>query len=209
MDVLREFERLSAGARPRADCPDPERIWDASRGACRRDELGRLLDHSLDCGVCAESWRVASALQQAAPGSSSRHRVTRVVLAAGALAAALAAAVVLPLLLEPAERPPVVRDSVVQQIESLVAEDVPLPRDGLVLRWTAAPGSRSAIEVADEKLRVIARAEGLSSPAFTVPEAALAGLEPGQRVLWRVEVSTPGGETLRSRTFLATVGGSR
>jgi hypothetical protein len=60
---LREAFAASTGpAKPPGDCPADAEIWAATRGELPAERTGALLDHSLECGRCRQSWQTAAAL---------------------------------------------------------------------------------------------------------------------------------------------------
>jgi hypothetical protein len=58
-DALR---RAGEDARPRPDCPPPERLWGAVKAELPRSERLAILDHTTECPACAEAWRIAMTL---------------------------------------------------------------------------------------------------------------------------------------------------
>jgi hypothetical protein len=91
-------------------------------------------------------------------------------------------------------------------IRSLVAEDRPLPRNALVLRWSGGEaGARYNVRVLSEDLALVARADGLETPEYRVAPAALSRLPGGTRVLWQVEAVGKDGRRRTSPTFFARV----
>jgi hypothetical protein len=66
--LARAFRDAGVDARPREDCPDPDRIWAAVRLELPLDERLAIIDHTSTCPVCAEAWRIAMALRQGDAG---------------------------------------------------------------------------------------------------------------------------------------------
>jgi hypothetical protein len=62
--LARAFRHAGIDARPREDCPDPDRIWAAVRLELPLDERMAIVDHTTTCPVCAEAWRIAMALRE-------------------------------------------------------------------------------------------------------------------------------------------------
>jgi hypothetical protein len=123
-------------------------------------------------------------------------------LAAGLVAAALVVGV--PLVLDSPETS--YRDAAPGVIQSRIAEDSPLPRSACVLRWSAGPpGSRYSIHVTTPELETLARARGLETAEFPVPETALEALPQGARILWQVEAAYPDGTRVTSPTFVSRI----
>lgn len=58
LDRLREAFAADAAAGA-ADCPAPDRIWDAVNGLLDPAEVADLTEHVAACGACAEAWRIA------------------------------------------------------------------------------------------------------------------------------------------------------
>jgi hypothetical protein len=201
--ALREaFTALAEHSAPRADCPDPERLLAVQRGGAPGAEAAAVVGHLAGCPSCSEAWRLARELPvfvEAAPAAGARWwgGWMRAGLAASIVAAAVAG-------LRPSA--PVYREGAARPIRSLIAEDRALPRSAFVLRWTGgAPGSRYDVDVATEDLAVLHRARGLEKAELTVPEAALAALPAGARVLWRVEAQAPDGTRASGMTFVTRV----
>jgi hypothetical protein len=216
-----ELERLraahrSAGldARPRADCPDAARLWDAAAGTLPAEERRDLVDHTAGCPVCAEAWRLAVEIRSesgpaagASANAPSRPVASRwpVLAMAAALLLAVAGGVVL-LRAPQGSTVPGFRQAETPGVRSLLPADAPLPREDFELRWSAGPdGSRYEVFVTDESLATLASARDLAAPSFLVPATALDSLSPGARVLWRVRVTLPDGQRRDSETFVATL----
>jgi hypothetical protein len=209
VDAMRQaFAALAATATPLDDCPEPPRLWAAARGEASPGETRDLIDHTASCPVCAEAWRLAVRLEDAAP-ASGRQPVRRPAVAqwwpAAAAAALVVAAVGVYQLREPAPPPvPTLRSAAEAGVVSDLAADAVLPREACVLAWHPEPareGLRYAVQVTTDDLRPVVEADDLAAPRFEVPAAALAELPPGARILWRVEAFLPGGRRLASETF--------
>jgi hypothetical protein len=211
--VARLAEHLRAGAsdaRPREDCPAPERIWAAVRLELPPDERLAILDHTVECPACAESWRLAAEMQRDEPrgedtgagaAPSRRHVIFRRV-------AAIAALVVIGFgALWVSRRPasePVSREPSSVTTASQTAESQ--PRDDFWLRWTAGPaGSTYDVLVTTSDLTPIAEAHSLTAPEYRVPAERLGPVTPGASVLWRVVVHAPDGSSRASATFESRV----
>jgi hypothetical protein len=207
------FLARAAADPPGEGCPDPERVWAAAQGELGAGEMRSLLDHAAGCGACAQAWQLARELS-AAPAEGSlastrpraRSAATWIGVAAAA-AALLLLAVALPLLRsggEPAA--PVYRAAGREPVRSLLPEEVPLEREGCVLRWTPGPaGSRYQLELAGESHGLLPAPPLLDEPSYAVPPAHLEPLAPGERLLWRVTVVGPEGYETASMTFLNSV----
>ena len=201
------FAALSHRARPREDCPEAGTLFEAATGSASQGQFEAMVEHTVGCGSCAESWRLARELtadlvQGAAAGWSWSSRLTWMSLAA----AVILVAVGLPLVLD---RPgkidvPVWRAQDKPEIASLQPEDRLMPRDQFILRWSEpAAGARYTITVGGERLEPIASRDDLLRPEFQVPAAALATLPDGAKILWRVQARLPDGRVVFSPTFIA------
>jgi hypothetical protein len=200
------FAALAEDAVPGSECPDPARILAVQSGSAPGPEARAVVNHLAGCPSCAEAWRLARELP--APVEAPAHVGWR--WWGGWMRAGVAAAAVLVTLAGlwtglPTSGP-VYRERRAGEIRSLIAEDRPLPRAAFVLRWAGGPpGARYDVEVATEDLVLLHRARGLETSALRVPEAALAGLPSGARVLWRVEAHAPDGARIAGVTFVARV----
>jgi len=196
---------------PQRSCSGDEEIWLAARGELSPERAQEVLDHSLECAACAESWRVAGELGSQAPdppmiaGQAARSSTPWVWFALP-VAAALVTAFVW---LGTSDRRGGTsigefREPGSGTIDSRLDETVPLPRGDCVLRWTEGPdGTLYSVAVSTENLTVIARAEELNETSFTVPPAALETLPSGTTILWRVEALLPDATGITSQVFRA------
>jgi hypothetical protein len=198
--------------RPGAEVSDDlrERIWLAVSGELPPVERRDLVERLAWDPACAEAWRVAHELWRASQESiepavvpTRTTRWTSPWLAAAA-AVLIATVGVVSLL----DRSPIdeYRTSPGYTVASLVPDEMPLPRDAFRLRWTPGPdGSRYQVRVTTEDLRVLATAADLTVAELVVEPAALASLPDGATVFWQVDVSSPDGERITSRTFVVRV----
>jgi hypothetical protein len=193
------------------ECPPTEQLVRSGRGELDPQENEEIVLHVSTCTACAAGWRIAREISSAeidAPSAASRtvsHARTWSYLAA---AAVLVMGVGLGyLLLSPdREEAPVYREQEDRLVRSTVEPESPLPRDAFLLHWTPGPeGTYYDILVSDVGLKTLAREEGLDRTEFRVPRDALAGLEPGGRVLWHVTAHLPDGREIESETFFARV----
>ena len=208
--LQRAFASLE-GRSPGPGCPEPERLWSAARGELPAHVVRPLVLHLVECGACAEGWRLAREVEPRlvpAPAVAARPVPARPswtfwgALAAG-MTVALAASVVLH---QQPERTPGFREGTRNDIRSLVPESDALPRDRCVLRWSPGPeGTTYNLQVATERLEKISEARGLTSAAYQVPPPVLASLPSGAKLLWRVEAVAPDGARATSATFVARV----
>jgi hypothetical protein len=219
--LRRAFAADSQPAEP-ALCPAPEKIWDAAHGALPTDEVREIVQHTATCAACAEDWRLARVLLEqqqeketpaalpAALPFAPRRRSLRGLYSWGlAAAAALALTVVGVQWLQKPQPGAVYRENEQAVLHSQVAEGQALPRDSFRLKWSApaaGAGVTYGIQVSTEDLRPVASAEGLKTPEYQVPAAALAGLPAGAKLLWKVEADLPESSGhLTSATFVTPV----
>jgi hypothetical protein len=209
---LREaFQSLSETSRETSSPEELDEIWRAVSGELPAPERQELVDRMASNPSLAEAWRVAHEVWKASPqqtrGTASRARRmwTQSRLAAAAVLLLTAAVGVLFQL----SRPPAedtFRDPGRYVVEPLVQPDTTLARDAFRLRWTPGPpDSRYHVRVTTEDLRVLATGSDLAEPAFVLERDTLAGVAPGARVLWQVDVTLPDGETVSSDTFVVRV----
>jgi hypothetical protein len=203
------FAAASETARPRQDCPDPGRLWDAAHGALEPADTRALVDHTATCPACAEAWRLAAAIEDEAAARPAqvtpiRPRARRVWMWPAAAAIA-AAAVTIVIVRSGREEVPGYRDGTTAPIDALVPETVPQPRDALVLRWRGGPdGARWDVRVMTNELALVHRASDLAEAEHRVPPDALAELPAGTTLLWQVEARIASGR-VSSRTFKVTL----
>jgi hypothetical protein len=209
-DVLRNA-LLEAGFSSERDvtADDPERVWNAARGELSPEETHVLAERAVAEPALALAWRLARELATAA--DDERQSAARVVPFArrwrwAALAAAAVVIVGLSvMLLRPEISSPGLRYRSAPEltIESLLNPAEARDREQLVLRWSPGPeGSLYDVVVTDADLHVLAQSERLANPSYAVPASALAKLEPGAELLWRVVLLTPRGERVVSPTFV-------
>jgi hypothetical protein len=200
------WESRAVDARPAADCPEPERLWNAARGALPPAETRALVDHTASCAACAEGWRLAASLAPAAVRPARTRFGARRAALLGAAAATVLALVLVPSLMRDDLPPGADLRGQAASLRSLISETEPLSREACILEWSAGPeGSRYAIEVASERLALLSQADGLETNRYQVPQEALAALPAGARLVWRVQAHLPDGATIAGGTFLATL----
>ena len=192
------------------DCAteDVEMVWQAVAGDLDADRRRDLIDRMATNPALAQAWRVAVELSRARGGPDAAHgrSVRWLPAAVMGLAAALIVAVGVRAILVNRAPADTFRAGAAATVESALQSDAPLPRDAFVLRWKPGPvGSRYAIRVTTDDLKVLATASDLTAPEFTVPQATLAPVPAGSRILWQVVMSSPGGETISSQTFVVRV----
>jgi len=205
--LRRAWASWSDGAVPTEACPEPDRLWAAVRGELAPEATRGLVEHTLTCGACAESWRLAREvggplpLPEALNPALGRPRWGRF----GTLLAAAAAAVVVATMVA-RPRPSPYREIGAVVVRSRLPEGRPLSRSQCVLRWSPGPtGSRYDVRVATEDLTMVAAVRGLEVTEYRVPEGALARLPSGAKLLWQVEALSPDGTRLSSMTFVTPI----
>lgn len=199
---------LAAGARPREDCPPPERIWEAIRGEGSVAGRRQLVDHTAGCAACAEAWRLAMEIAPRQAAAAVREPARRspaltwwpVAVAAGLLAVVGVAFLLGGGSLFPPPQP--VMRGAGEEIRALTGDGPVARAGGVLLRWTAGPeGTLYDVVVTDPDLEVVATAEGLADPELRIPEERLSDLPAGSSLLWRVEAQLPEGSRRASPTF--------
>lgn len=197
---------------PPAARPSPETIWRAIEGELPSEELAALVDQMAQDPTLAAEWRLAMDLGAApkespAPGSHW-HGWLKPVLALGVAAAALMVWVARDGAIDGEGSPlPVYRDGSGEISAGAVRSALPdggaLPVESFVLRWAGGPeGARYDIYVSDGALKSLLVVRGLGELSYQVPQSALAGVAAGEEIVWRVEAISPGGERLKSATFV-------
>jgi hypothetical protein len=206
--VLREAYQ-AAVSRSSGDCAaeDVDRIWQAVAGELDVEARRDLIDRMAIDPALAQAWRVAVELDRARGGVATSGRQTTRWLPQAFMGLAAAAIIAVGIRVFLVDRAPAdtFRAGAGTVVESLIASDAALPADAFVLRWKPGPaGTRYALRVTTEDLRVLANATDLTASEFTVPRESLAAVPPGSRVLWQVVMSS-GGETISSQTFVVRV----
>jgi len=209
-DTLRDaFQSLAESGHGEVSAADLDLVWRAVSGDLPAAERRDLVDRTATDPALAEAWRVARELRHAsAPAttaSPARFVPRRSWLAAAALLlVGVATAVVFRL--PPFSREETFRDADHYVVEPLVQADATLPRNAFRLRWRAGPpDSRYRVRVTTEDLRILATVSDLTVPELVVDARELASVAPGSRVLWQVDVTLPGGESISSQTFSVRV----
>lgn len=202
------FQALGDTARDEVAPDDLERIWRAVSGELPVDERHALVDRLATDPSLAEAWRVAYELWSAsgrdAPAARPARIWTRSWMAAAAVV--LVSVAVGLMVQRSASRDDVFRDTARYAVEALVPSDAVLPRDAFRLRWSPGPAdARYQVRVTTEELRVLTTMTDLTAPEAVVDPSVLASVPSGSRVLWQVDATLPGGETVSSRTFIVRV----
>lgn len=194
-----------------ADCPPPEKIWEAVRGESTPAEVEALLEHTLRCEACAQDWRLARAVSVEADseGAESRLGVSRPWWSRAPVWLATAAAIVLAVVgiqqvVERSGPAPAFREtgSDTPSIQTLIPEESSLPRDRFLLKWSPGPeGSLYTVRVMTEDLRPVATVRNLETSEYQVPAKNLERLSAGARLFWEVTMDRPDGSRLNSPVF--------
>lgn len=174
----------------------PERIWAAARGELGIEETAAIVDRlHLDPQLALE-WRLAVELSNPRPAepvaaANDRGYLTVV----GALAAVAAAAVLLLVIIpqpqsESDSPKPGLRGGAGEQLLSTpLAEGVEISREDFELSWSAVEGiGRYELRISTEALDPVYEALELVEPRARVPAEVLVDLEPGDVLIWQVDV---------------------
>jgi len=216
---------MTSAATGERGCPDPDRIWEALQGGLDPKEVMAIVQHTADCPVCAQAWRLAKDMgAMQAEAEPEPVRPAEVVRPSGwsrifdlwrlrplALAAGLAGLLVLGagavwLWPDRGRQGMQTRDLPGDAIRSLIPEEQALPKTACLLKWTPGPaGTRYTVRVSTEKFEQISLVEGLEAAEYLVPTAALEKLKPGARLLWQVQAFPPKGGRQISGTFFVTL----
>lgn len=201
-------------------CPPSDTIWLAIRGELPPGELRGILDHIATCPACAEDWRIAMAFEEesrTAANAAQAAQAAQAVTAAGktwhrgwmAAAAAILVAVVWSQIPPPPPVGPPIDRGPQHRVESTLVDNAPLPRQSFTLYWRGIPEAASynltVTAVADGIMTPVHEAKGLTSTSYTVPEADLANLKSGTKILWNVTPVSRDGDLLEGPTFRAFV----
>jgi hypothetical protein len=210
-DALRAaFQALGEASHKEISAADLELIWRAVSEDLPAVERRELVDRTASDPALAEAWRAARELRRAAgdPAPAAVHGLSvwrRSWLAAAAVLL-IGASIAIVFRLSPASRDETFRDADHYVVEPLVQADDTLPRDAFRLRWRAGPPeSRYRVRVTTEDLQILTTASDLTVPELLVDAALLSRVAPGSRVLWQVDVTLPGGESISSQTFRVRV----
>ena len=88
-------------------------------------------------------------------------------------------------------------------IQSAVPEDRTLPRDAAELLWSAGPeGTTYTLTVSADGTRTLVQEEAWPEASYRIAPQLLSELDPGTRLLWRVQARLPDGTSISSVTFI-------
>ncbi|MCP3098120.1 hypothetical protein LZ198_04420 [Myxococcus sp. K15C18031901] len=216
--AVRGEEPLEGGAPVDADL-----VWRAVSGELPPEERRAVVARVAADPAWATAWRLAHELSRAAqevpktetpaPGARSRRseRPAREARrfrfawshpAWGSVAVAALVLVVLGITLRP-EVEPRLRGMDGREVTSLLPDDMALPREAFILRWSGGPdGTLWSLQLSSEDLGVTHRVETQQRAEYQVPASVLAPLPAGAKVLWQVEARLPDGRVRRSATFV-------
>ena len=184
-------------------CPSADDLWTLTHGELSGTIARPIVLHSSRCARCGAALRIALELAEQTTRAVTARNVLplrRVSLGLG-LAAAIAATVVIVPRLHLPEPGVHERGGAPDAVRSLVPP-TPRPRSGLVLEWSAYPGAvRYQVTVASVDLHVLFQKVVATGTRVEVPEAALASVRPGGRLIWEVEAILADGRTIKSPAF--------
>lgn len=191
-ESLPEIFQRTAPPGPRPDCPASERIWAAVTGALPESDVTEIVDHTAECGECAEAWRLALGMEREEPVAGVRRPLRWLGAAVGVGVAAAAALV---LLVRQPEREHF-REGGAPRIVSL--SPGVQPRATIDLRWSAVPGAeRYTVTVMTPELVLVHRSDGLTTPEIHLQPGTLSA----GRFLWSVRVFLSDGRVVDSEAF--------
>jgi len=184
-------------------CPTPEDLWALTRGELDRASARPIILHSSRCARCGAALRIGLEMAQQLDEAVAAPKVLpfrRFSLGVG-LAAAIAATVLIVPYLRSPETGIHERGGASDGFRSLVPS-TPRSRAGLVLEWSPYPDAvRYQVTLASLDLHVLFQKVGVTGTRVEVPEAALATVPPGARLIWRVEAILPDGRAIESPAF--------
>jgi len=206
------FQSLGDANQRECSSEDVDRVWRAMDGTLGADERRELIDRLASDPALAEAWRVAHELHEAGGAGVEARGVPRQPvrgwqrgwLAAAAVLLAAVSAMFVFQRTRPVDE--TFRAGERYAAQSLLGADATLPRDQFRLRWTPGPpDTRYQVRVTTEDLQVLTIAADLPVAELVVPRETLAPVAPGNRVLWQVDATLPGGERISSATFTTRV----
>ena len=193
--------------------PDPGRIWQAVRGELTATEIEEMADRASRSPETAAAWRLAAEFSRELDGQSvdsvvpiERRRPVRWALGLAAAAVVLIG-IALPLYHSFSPDPiPAFRAIDNFEVTTDLVMGTALDRNVFELRWTpTGEGSLYEIVITNADLAVLDRASFLEEASYLVPSTALAGLEEGDEVWWKIDATRPDGTRVSSPTFVTMV----
>lgn len=194
------------------DCPEAERLVLSGRGELTPGDDEAVVLHIAECTACATAWRIARevgpsrapAIHPAARRPVIQRTWVRIA-AAAAMLLVVSSAGLYWLGLDH-NSPTVFRAQEDELLQSLLVEDEAMPKDRLILRWSAGPdGTVYDVVVTSDRMVPLSRGLGLDRSEFLVPDAELVGVASGSRVLWQVTARLPDGRRIESKTFFVRI----
>lgn len=193
------------------ECPDAGQIFEAVAGRGETRLNRAIVTHIAHCGACAESWRIASALQQEIPGEQPRARASNRFgfpatwgLAAAAVLALTIGIISLRPVLDlgvPAPGEPGALRGVTDLPLTLeTADGARLPAEDFRLTWQPLDNVLTyQVEIIDESLKLVFATETRQAE-IEVPPGRLDDLEAGSGLHWYVIAVLEDGREARSET---------
>ena len=211
VDTLRDWLRASEEtAHAQEPCPDADRLWSAAGGEADPLATSAVVAHTVICGACSMAWRIAVELNEASGGRLAQARRTRRIrwgLAASAAAAILVVAVGLGIVLRNGPSPDAYRlPGASADVRSLLEDGSAIPREAPLLRWSPAePGAVYRVDVSTDAMRLLDRSPWIVATEYRLPDAALADVPPGGKIVWLVQIRLRDGRRVDSAAFINTV----
>lgn len=217
-ELLQKAWRVdTARSRGGRDCPGDEAIYEAVAGSIPPPERRRIIEHTAECGACAQSWRLATELRRARPDVvAAEHRsrrdfhrpVTWTLAAAACVFAAVGVFWLLPHF-DPGTPPPgdgsVLRGGQEQEFALEGPDEFRLSDESIVLSWEAVEGAREyRLRIVGEDLENL-HVQRLDSTRIALPPAALSQTDDGETVYWFVQAELENGTQRRSKTASAII----
>ncbi|HSR70422.1 MAG TPA: hypothetical protein VLU25_21005 [Acidobacteriota bacterium] len=205
--LRRHWADLSELAVPTEKCYEAGRIFDAARGDASPAECREIVDHVVDCPVCAETWRLAYSIdyhgEAVAAHPSAWRSASNWMMAVAAMLLLLVAGgnMYISYIYMP---DPHYRDLQESSAAIEPAQDIVASRDGFTLRWQVVPESAGEamtfrVEVKTrEDLQDIVEEWDVPDNQYHVEARLLQGLPSGTVLLWQVQASFDGRAVLRS-----------
>ena len=198
-DRIRQAFQDATGEAP--ECPSSERLLASAIGDLSAAENESIILHLGECPACAAAWRLADELSERNVPVPF-HRRWQVQLAAAAI---LVAAVGLGYryLAPGSESDAIYRTQEGDWLQPAISEEEPLPKDHVVLSWTAGPeGTVYDLQVMGEDLQPLVHRPRLTENEYQVPLELVADLPAGSLLYWQVVAHLPDGRTVESISFM-------
>ncbi|TNE91912.1 MAG: hypothetical protein EP330_03650 [Deltaproteobacteria bacterium] len=82
----------------------------------------------------------------------------------------------------------------------ITSDPADMPRTRVHLQWHAEPGWTYDVHVADDSLRAVHAQQAVEGGELVIPDEATRGLPVGSTLMWRVQGTSPTGESKTSPT---------